>query len=874
MSIFDTIKTIWQEYRTPVRIAPPTAQPTTTSTIVMTPPSLRTPTQTHSTTPTVHIHDKEPDEKKDVRVVRDPRTFAETKQALANLEGSVAERIPTFEKIVDKSVTLAEKSPVVTQKLIEMREVLTATPRGQMATDITEAFGSSVYREIQTKPLQTAAWIGVGMGSGAALRGVGSAVGLSGRLLYGGVREVKYVKPLIQPMGTALMKTSRGLEQLLKVKHFGTAVDVGMTGLFGYSEYNRATQPVFSGEYDYKTDGDQTVGTPIMRKPTYAEMAGRLGSGAVVGAAVLVGAGIVRYNTIGSIKNTFKTKPQTAAEVAEESERLYSVVRGYKITEKTQPYTFAGDSTKRSIKIITEEVPESLISSVERRKFEDVVKHQQARDLISSLKTTITEPSGKMKTVDEIKKITLIKKYPEPTDVLKNVQQMTLGDMSVSIVGKGNVKVQYGGVSKDVFRRGSDDWNVLVADTDKFTRWSNVVGFSGSKFETPTTLKYIRGRVLGSIADTKAAESTVSTVKISVPNIDPIRYDKYGKIIKSKYNLLESAPLSRRSFDIRVKQTGIDDFFRAKVSQTPLTQNERIFGHGRKEAAISLTGKSLKAIENIKPIATAMPRTINGKMKGFMIKRDEPLIRNLGKLKNDGIGASKQPQTHEIIEDIITKPKSDDIVAEQIINVIEPKHTGTQSSGLLPKTKFKPSSRTGSVFGAPSAQSLSNTQFNQVLGVVDTVAPTKYTRVAPIFNVSPIQAVSPIPQIKRTEQLAPFAIMGSRLKPSTIFKPAQVKKIAYTPTTSFKPLMDTKQVIDSVVIQEPVSTLRPKKLDYLPLKPRGKPFIPVLPLLLKLPKKDKKKDKKQKTKMFKGFQYYIENPIASPFGTSIGKVKK
>lgn len=284
MGLFDTIKEMWTEYRTPTQIPIPTAQPTVTPGVVggvqviQVPPSLkRAPKPIHATTPTVHIHEREPAVKKDVRIVRDPRTIAETRQALVTMERAVAEKIPTFKEVVGVSVGLAERAPRVTEALVGMREAMTVSPRRELATEMISRFGESVYTEVQEKPLQTAAWVGVGYAATPAIAAVAPAM----RFVPYGAKAVRVATRVgeIPYVGYAVRKLPEAL----------------MTGTFGAMEYKRVTEPVFADTYDVE-------GMPIMREPTYPEMASRLGETAVLGAAPLTGAGLYRYGRVGVIR--------------------------------------------------------------------------------------------------------------------------------------------------------------------------------------------------------------------------------------------------------------------------------------------------------------------------------------------------------------------------------------------------------------------------------------------------------------------------------------------------------------------------------------------------------------------------------------------
>ena len=87
-----------------------------------------------------------------------------------------------------------------------------------------------------------------------------------------------------------------------------------------------------------------------------------------------------------------------------------------------------------------------------------------------------------------------------------------------------------------------------------------------------------------------------------------------------------------------------------------------------------------------------------------------------------------------------------------------------------------------------------------------------------------------------------------------------------------KPLLATDQIIGTIAALD--SKTKPPEPVREVLKPKT-PLKLVMPIIppFKLPKKDKKSDKKTRKSSLKGFEWFITNPIASPFGRSIGKVK-
>ncbi|MCK5226114.1 MAG: hypothetical protein KAQ89_05305 [Planctomycetes bacterium] len=121
MGIFDKIKELWTEYRTPTRIAPPTTQAPGTiggTQVVQTPPSMRQPTQVHSTTPTVRIHGKEPSKKRRVKKVVHAPIVERVKDVIPKIDVKVAE--------IQKKATLQQKI----QLSRPSEAILTASQKG------------------------------------------------------------------------------------------------------------------------------------------------------------------------------------------------------------------------------------------------------------------------------------------------------------------------------------------------------------------------------------------------------------------------------------------------------------------------------------------------------------------------------------------------------------------------------------------------------------------------------------------------------------------------------------------------------------------------------------------------------------------------
>ena len=84
------------------------------------------------------------------------------------------------------------------------------------------------------------------------------------------------------------------------------------------------------------------------------------------------------------------------------------------------------------------------------------------------------------------------------------------------------------------------------------------------------------------------------------------------------------------------------------------------------------------------------------------------------------------------------------------------------------------------------------------------------------------------------------------------------------PGTMFDSVVDTKPITETeAILYKPPPTAK-VVFDYPPIKP----------IVIPPRKKDKKDEKEKRTQKVKGFQYFIKNPIASPFGNSVGKVNK
>ena len=743
----------------------------------------------HLTQPTILIHGRTPEKYgEDVHIRRDP-SFKE-------IESGVSEKIPTFESVVSSRMEFEEKHPVAKSVLTGIRETGTATPRRKAVTDVITSFGEGIYREVQEKPVQMVGWGVVG----AATTPVLGAVAPAARFM---------------PYGAHIV---RGASAIGKVPYVGFAARklpaATIYGAFGAMEYKQVTQQVPSGEHEWTLEGDTMVGTPIMRDPTYPEMAGRIGRTTATAGAMFAGAGVYKYGgVVGSkIKSVFRTKPQTAAEVAEESKRLYTVVKGFKTTEKTQPYTDTDGIMQRHTEIITEDVAESAISAAQRRRYDTVVKYQEARDLLTKSQFTTTTAAGEIKTVEQIGKTTLIKKSPGPDDIASGVEQMTF-PIGISKTGTAPVKARYSGVGKDVFKKGSSDWDIIVTDPDKFTRWERVKGIGDAPFKTQTELKHVRGRVLGPIDDIKPVESNIYTAKVRTPAVAPTQYDQYGKVVKPKYDLLEGRPLATRDYEIRVRQTDVEDFFRAKVAQRPLTGQERVFGHGRKESAVELTGRSLKAVETAKPIhheVATKPRDIDKSMKGFYVKRTEPPYGGAGKGTDVGATGRTDQPVAALVEDVATKPKSRGITAEQIVDVTEPKvvektYTATMSQKVVPRIIHKE----GVGLIAPSLH------FADSITGVQPVQELEYQQ---MFAQQQQEQLQFAPTTRQIYAQKPITATIQLHEPVTTHKPIFDVVQIHEPVTTHKPIFDVVQIHEPVTTHKQIYDVIQKPVVDTPLK--------------------------------------------------------
>jgi hypothetical protein len=258
----------------------------------------------HAVQPTILIHGKTPaDYGKDIQVYRDP--------SLKEIEAAVSKKIPKFESLVSRSVEVVEEYPKISETLISAREIMYATPRRELSSEIISAFGEGVYTHVQEKPLETAAYVAAGYAIAPLIGAIAPAV----RIL---------------PYGA---QVTRAASTIGKVPYLGYAArkapGAAMFSLFGATEYKRVTQPVFTGKY---TEDEE--GFPIMRKPTYPEMAGRLGETAVVGEAMLVGAGLYKYGDIGISKIKSLPKEDFVSRVPSVISEVRPSLRAMMVEEK------------------------------------------------------------------------------------------------------------------------------------------------------------------------------------------------------------------------------------------------------------------------------------------------------------------------------------------------------------------------------------------------------------------------------------------------------------------------------------------------------------------------------------------------------------
>ena len=89
-----------------------------------------------------------------------------------------------------------------------------------------------------------------------------------------------------------------------------------------------------------------------------------------------------------------------------------------------------------------------------------------------------------------------------------------------------------------------------------------------------------------------------------------------------------------------------------------------------------------------------------------------------------------------------------------------------------------------------------------------------------------------------------------------------------------KPKIRTGTIFDSIIDIEPITETKPI-LEKIPPKAKVTfDYPPIKQIVIPPRKKEKKEEKKKRKTKPKGFQYFIENPIASPFGNSVGRAKR
>lgn len=771
--------------------------------IVQTPPSLRA-SNVHSSVPASPLITARPESIKRVEptVFRDPRTFTELKQVLGAMEQKVSSRIPDVATIQAAQVRHVEQYP---KTAAAVHKTFGQLP--EPIYDFSQEAGKSTYGYVQENPLKTAGWVGVSLFGGQVIGGA-----------------AKVITPLakILPYGS---QTVRAVDLFAKTKYLSKVPEVAMTGAFGYVEYKTISQPVL----DITKEG-----MVYERKPTYAEMGARSGEGIAISGALLSGVGIAKYGS--KVKGLFTKAPKTAEDVALAAEEVkYTVLKGFKTTEKQQLQSGIVDYSTTKTRLITEDVPASLIDAGEVARWKKSVQYEDVRPMFSSYTQSVTNPLGETLSLQKTGKIDLIRGAPEPDDIISGIQQMTLGDMSLSKVGTGKTAVEYGGLSKDVFKRGSRDWAIdfkldAAADMGKvkgIEQFKTVdiggIGFDvrgGTAqpiFEIPTTIKHTRGKITGAIGE------PVPTVTPTAPKHLTLDEKQWG----TKH--------------VGLDQPKLDEFW--------------------SEGGIKLKKKSVDAIEGFKIDIPKQTKKLTGKpMKPLYTKKDDSIITRM----SDDIkgGTSGQIQIFDAVEDVKAVPKTKGIVAEQILDIIEPKQTGIQAGAMFPKIKSKQTSRIGSAFGAPSVLGLSrDLSFGQAIDIAPTVKQTQKVSIAPIFDVAPVQSLKPESQLKPTEKMAPFAIMGTKFKPVTAFAPVQKPRTRFTPITAFKPFQAIKPILDIGAIGKVKPVVTPKPVY------RGvfdAPVVPKKPILLfGFPKTEKKKKGKKKRKESETEFWTFTNPIKS-----------
>lgn len=758
-------------------------------------------TPTHAEQETILIHGKTPsDFGENVQIHRDPRSFREAQERLS-------QEIPTFEEVVEKTVEEVEKSPQLTEKFIDVREFMTSTPQREEATEIISQFGEGVFTEVQEKPLENAAWFGLGLTGGTAVRGVGKAAGVVASYVPASIRTV------VAGAAAAAPKLPTPVKKVIT-----KLPEIAFTGAFSVEEHERVTQPVFTG-YDEE-------GFPIMREPTKPEIAYRLGETAVISTAVLAGT--------AADKALATPKTQLVDEIKKTTEDVVTFIKGFRTTTKEQPFL-----QQITTKVKLDTVKASDISSIEIRKYLDEIKGKDVRELVT--KTTFTETNilGEIAEGTQVETVKFIKKQPLP---VKSGQQVSLEDVSIIKISRDKVGIDYGKQFGGEITKRPDEWTVdlkslktpkLKVNKKPLERFDDSKSFK-RPFEIDTITKHTRGTVIGDLPKTPATpDKSIVTLKVRT-DLYPTKFGKFGNEI-SPIHPDDIPKLGTREFDVKFKQTDVSEFFRESVKQVPSNKFEKLFGHSRKPTFVELKGEQLKAFESklpiIKKIDSGMKPLISEPKK--KLKDTTPIttfnaIDDTVKFKTrdtsryaggitDDVEDVYGAQKLKIETPLVEKFDRKSVFAEQIVDVeqVESFTVGKKIVTIKPKTNLAT---------VPLVSLIPDTK-----SVFDSSGKLK-----PVFDHGQIgiQRMKPIQEEKTTQKLAS--------------RSAQ-KRAPILAMETIKPIPKPKKVKKSKGVKSTALESRPIK-----------------PLIFKKKEEEDKKKAKKSKKVTK-FEVLYTNPIASPF---------
>ena len=752
MGLFDSISKWWTELRTPTRIPIPTTRPTVPPgtnggvQVIQVPPSLRQAREPiHATTPTVHIHDREPAVKKDVRIARDPRTIAETRQALVSVGGAVKERIST-----GWDIGVGEQGDItkmkVPEKVVPFEKYATA-PIHRKASELATTYKEWMGRQQGVVDMPTGATRAVleplqRFGTGI-VRSPAIMVETAGMIPLGvefAAREPAIAAHMV-PIGLGIM--AGGIHTGIQERPFETAGElVGMMALPTAVKY----------------------GVPKVKIPYTISRKAVLPEGVLLKGKIHV--------------ETATPRPSTA------------------LTEYKPPKveTFVGKIKGETADVYVK-VPESELSVLQR-----ITSETASRNILTK--------EGKFMVIEE----------PRYIDAAPITQKMLVGDILKPTLRE---KVS-GAVPYEIVRKV--ELQPVRLQTTVLPERVMIPEFLRTIDVTPRPKSY----TMPDVAPTKRMGGMIERGKTTMPK-DMTKTSTRKDITEIPYS---------RDVTVGITQeTNMIGRILSK-SERSLVRDAIIKDRPSVEPAQSIYKPSTRTFESVGGVG----------MTGGLQQMYKPLIES--KTKAAPV-ALKEKVSIPTIDLTKSAPLTQWCTLAKPTPMME-MATKTKTAPVALKEKVSiPTIDLEALFKRPT--------YEQIITRPKTVTKTKRTK----FGIFPLYA-----------DIAPHADPVAIEYPSVITQQKYDTTIVPSGPSTPIPTTITVAVPEHTPITEPVTETRTLKKPP-PKYPPVTTLPPSLPTLVVVPpfKMDKKPDKRKKAPKKKGFQYYIENPVASIFDTPFGKVK-